>query len=63
VVAPARSRGCDGRRAGGVVHRGQRGRLSRFSEFRLAGRARLYPLGQVVASITTNRSSCRFRLV
>jgi hypothetical protein len=70
VVASARGRDLLRRRAGGVVHRGQRGGVSRLPEFRLARRAiysltigllLLLPLVVIAAVLVWKRSRGRER--
>ena len=58
MVAPARGRGFDCRRVGGVVHRGQRRRLSQLPKLRLAQRAIVQPYNRALATGAADDSRC-----
>lgn len=59
LVALARDSGFLRRLAGGVVHCGQRGRLSRFSKLRIARCARVQSLNRVLAPSAPHSLRCR----
>ena len=62
MVAPARGSGFLRRRAGRLVHGGQRGRLSRFPKLRLARRARIQSLNRAPAPDAPHGPRCRVNL-